>query len=219
MSTPTIITQIADEGFEALAAKGIHALLFPMESVSGNIQANMSKNILCGYPIGNINTSGENVDQEEFQDQIRGGNYKNFFGGAIDPGDITFSAYFDPNRGKPDIRGVENSMMITPQFALILARVKLPAPWPNQSKTTPTSLQAFFSAGVNYAGGMEIKGDYGKAIGSSLKFKITGKPTYGYEEHPTLIPYSLYTAGATLIASAGAPVDPLSALLGSEIPA
>jgi hypothetical protein len=27
---------------------------------------------------------------------------------------------------------------------------------------------------------MELKGDYGKIIGSSLKFELTGEPKYGY---------------------------------------
>ena len=87
-------------------------------------------------------------------------------------------------------------MVITPQFVLILAR-----------KKSETVLQGFFNAGVNYMGGMDIKGDYGKAIGSSLNFKITGAATFGYNDVGE-IDMSLYTAGATLLASAA---DPLGA--------
>jgi hypothetical protein len=159
--------QIASERFEALVAKGIHAILFRVTR-SG---IDSTKNLLYGYPIGGFNTSGDSVDSEEFQDQTRGGMYKNFVGGAIDPGDITFTAYFAPDMGKPDIEGVTNSRSLTPQFVLTLA-----------TKKDDDTLEGFFSAGVNYAGGNEIKGDFGKFIGSSMKFKITGKPSVGYEE-------------------------------------
>jgi len=73
-------------------------------------------------------------------------------------------------------------MVFTPQFLLILAR-----------KKSDTVLEGFFSAGVNYAGGNDIKGDYGKVIGSSLKFKITGEPKVGYEEVGDF-PLSVYNA-------------------------
>jgi hypothetical protein len=200
---PDVFTQITSEGFEALVSKGIHVLLFRVHRVGGVIQTDKSVNLLCGYPVGGFNTSGESVDSEDFQDQIRGGMHKTKVGGAIDPGDITFNAYFDPNRGKPEIEGVVNSMSITPQFVLALAR-----------KKSSTQLQGFFAAGVNYAGGMDIKGDYGKIIGSSLKFAITGEPKFGHDAVGTF-PMSDYTAGATgLIASA----DPLQSLLNSTEP-
>ena len=190
-----IMTQIEGESFEALVSKGIHAILFPLKRVGLNVTTDKSKNLLYGYPVGGFNTSGENVDQEEFQDQIRGGDYKTFLPGATDPGDITFNTYFAPTLGKPDIAGVVNSMVITPQFILALAR-----------KQSDTVLQGFFLAGVNYAGGNEIKGDYGKAIGSSLKFKISGKPTVGYDEVGTF-PMSLYEAGAGIITASADAVE------------
>lgn len=176
----TVATQIASERFEALVSKGIHAMLFPVTRDG----LDKSKNLLYGYPVGGFNTSGETVDQEEFQDQTRGGDYKTFIPGATDPGDITFNTYFDQNKGKPPIEGVVNSTVMTPQFVLVLAR-----------KQSATQLQGFFTAGVNYSGGNDIKGDYGKVIGSSLKFKITGKPYYGPEVGT--IPMSEYTAGST----------------------
>jgi hypothetical protein len=65
--------------------------------------------------------------------------------------------------------GQINSTVITPQFMLILAK-----------KKSDTVLEAFFAAGVNYSGGNDLKGDYGKIIGSSLKFKISGEPKVGF---------------------------------------
>jgi len=171
------MTQIEDERIEALVSKGIHAMLFRMTR-SGT---DTSRNLLYGYPVGGFNTSGESVDQEEFQDQLAGGMHKTFIGGAVDPGDITFNAMFVPEMGMPEIEGVVNSMSMTPQFTLVLAR-----------KKSDTVLEGFFSAGVNYAGGNDIKGDYGKVIGTSLKFKITGKPQVGYAKVGD-IPMSLYT--------------------------
>ena len=76
--------------------------------------------------------------------------------------------YFTPDKGKPEIPGVVDSMVMTPQFILILARKK------------GAGLEGFLSAGVSYAGGNDLKGDYGKTIGSSLKFKITGEVKSGY---------------------------------------
>ena len=192
MSTPEIFTQIADEGFEALVSKGIHVLLFPMRRVDGKIQVDTSKNLLYGYPVGGFNTSGETVEQEEFHDQLRGGANKMFIAGTTDPGDITFNAYFDPNMGKPKIEGVVNSMVVTPQFALALAR-----------KKSDSMLEGFLCGGVNYLGGYDIKGDLGKKIGSSLKFKFTGTVLYGYEKVGD-IAMSLYRAGATGVQGASA---------------
>ena len=186
MSAPEFNTQVINEAFEAIVAKGIHALLFPLKrGTNGSIEIDTSKNLLYGYPIGSFNTGGESVDSEEFQDQTRGGIYKTKVAGAIDPGDITFNAYFDPKFGKPDIAGVHNSMVFTPQFVLYLAR-----------KKSETELQGFFAAGVNYAGGSEIKGDYGKILGSSLKFAISGEPQYG-ENKVGIISMAHYKAGAT----------------------
>ena len=206
MSAPEFNTQVANEAFEALVSKGIYVLLFPLKRTPTGIEVDTTKNILYGYPVGGFNTGGESVESEEFQDQIRGGMYKTKVAGAIDPGDVSFNAYFNPNMGKPKIEGVINSMVITPQFALYLAR-----------KKTETTLEGFLAAGVNYAGGNDIKGDYGKIIGSSLKFAISGEPKFGYEEVGE-IPMVLYTAGSdgTQIASA-APTnfDPVKTLLGS----
>jgi hypothetical protein len=176
-----IFTQLTADHFETLVSKGIHAILF---RVKRDGTTDKTKNILYGCPVGSFNTSGETVEMEEFQDQIRGGMHKTKVGGAIDPGDITFKAYFDPTRGKPDIEGIVNSMAVTPQFTLILAR-----------KKNATTLEGFFAAGVNYAGGNDIQGDYGKIIGSSLKFAITGEPQYGYDDVGD-IPMSMYVAGA-----------------------
>ena len=184
MSFNDIITQIENDSFEALVSKGIHAILFAMKRTGGTITTDKSKNLLYGYPVGGFNTGGETVDMEEFQDQIRGGIYKTSLPGAIDPGDLTFTTYFAPSLGKPDVAGVVNSMVITPQFILCLAR-----------KISDSTLQGFFLSGVNYAGGNDIKGDYGKAIGSSLKFKISGEPKVGYDQVGN-IPMSLYIAGA-----------------------
>jgi hypothetical protein len=179
-----IITQVANEAFEALVAKGLHAMLFPLKRQGANIVTDTSVNLLKGYPIGSINSSGDSADSEEFQDQLRGGMYKTKIGGAVDPGDITFKAYFAPTMGKPKIEGIVNSMVFTPQFLLILAR-----------KQSDTELQGVFSAGVNYAGGNDIQGEYGKVVGSSLKFQITGEPKVGYNEVGTF-PMSLYNGEA-----------------------
>ena len=177
-----IFTQVTSDFFEVLVAKGLHAILFRVQR-DGTVDT--TKNLLYGYPIGNIKTSGETVESEDFQDQIRGGTYKTKIGGGSDAGDITFDAYFDPNRGKPEIEGVVNSMSFTPQFALYIGR-----------KKNSTTLEGFFAAGVNYAGGMDINGDLGKAVKSSLKFAITGEPKYGYADVGEL-PMSMYTAGST----------------------
>ena len=159
-----LLTQLGNEKFEAFVSKGIHALLFPVTREG----VDTTRNLLYGYPVGGFNTSGDTVDQEEFQDQIRGGMNKTFLPGLIDPGDITFNTYFTPDKGKPEIPGVVDSMVMTPQFILILARKK------------GAGLEGFLSAGVNYASGNDLKGDYGKTIGSSLKFKITGEVKSGY---------------------------------------
>ena len=180
------MTQLGNERFEALVSKGIHALLFPVTRDG----VDTSKNLLYGYPIGGFNTSGDTVESEDFQDQILGGMYKTKISGAIDPGDITCNAYFAPEMGKPKIEGVVNSMVMTPQFILILAR-----------KKSATMLEGFFAAGVNYGGGNDTKGDYGKAIGSSMKFNISGEPKVGYDEVGD-IPMDLYTSSGTQVASA-----------------
>jgi hypothetical protein len=209
MPTPQIFTQITDEGFEALVSKGIHALLFPVHRVGSNFQADTSVNLLHGYPIGNFTKGEESTDQEEIQDQIRGGDYKIFVPGATDPGDLTFNAYFPPAKGKPDVEGAVNSLVITPQFVVMLAR--------RQSATT---LHGFLVAGVNYSGGVDIQGNYGNVIGTSLKFKLSGKPIYGFDKVGT-IPMSLYNAGAGTQGASGllADFNPLKTILDStEIP-
>jgi hypothetical protein len=201
MSVPPndVATQLGNERFEALVAKGIHAILFAV-TPSGT---DKTRNLLHGYPVGGFQTSGETADMEEFQDQIRGGNYKTYIGGAIDPGDITFNAYFAPTMGKPEIEGVINSTVLTPQFILQLAR-----------KQSDTMLQGFFAAGVNYLGGNDIKGDYGKVIGSSLKFKISGEPLVGYAKVGP-IAMSLYTAGVQTASAAPVLSDPVTQLLNA----
>ena len=178
MSAPEFMTQLASERFEALVSKGIHAILFPVTKTG----VNTTKNLLYGYPVGSFTSSGETVEMEDFQDQIRGGMSKTFIAGQADQGDISFEAYFSPEMGKPKIEGVVNSMVVTPQFILTLAR-----------KKSDTTLEGFFSAGVNYAGGNDIKGDLGKAMKTSLKFKITGEVLVGYEEVGE-IAMSLYNA-------------------------
>jgi len=174
-----VLTQIAGDAFEALVAKGIHVMLFPLKRQGANIVTDTTTNLLKGYPIGSITTGGESVDSEEFQDQLRGGMHKTKIAGAIDSGDITLKAYFNPAGGKPKIAGIVDSVTFTPQFALVLAR------------KSGEVLQGFFSAGVNYAGGNDIQGEYGKVIGSSLKFNISGEAKFGYEEVGTF-PMSLY---------------------------
>lgn len=181
-STPDIFATLTEDFFEALIAKGIHAILF---RVKRDGTTDKTKNLLYGVPIGNIKLGGESVDMEDFQDQIRGGMHKNKIGGAIDPGDVAFDGYYNPNVGKPDVVGVVNSMAVTPEFILTLAR-----------KKSKTVLEGFFAAGVNYAGGMDITGDYGKVVKSSLKFSITGEPLYGYDDVGD-IAMSLYEAGKT----------------------
>ena len=171
------MTQLGNERFETFVSKGIYALLFPVTRDG----VDTTKNLLYGYPVGSFNMSGETVEMEDFQDQIRGGMNKTFIAGQTDPGDITFDAYFTPEMGKPPIEGVVNSMVFTPQFILTLAR-----------KKDATTLEGFFSAGVNYAGGNEIKGDLGKAMKTSLKFKITGETLVGYDKVGD-IDMSLYT--------------------------
>ncbi|MDR1270633.1 MAG: hypothetical protein LBK82_14015 [Planctomycetaceae bacterium] len=166
---PDVVTQLEKQSFEALVSKGIYALLFPMINDGEGIKADISNNVLNGYPVGGITSGGDSADSEEFQDQLMGGEFKTFIGGAIDPGDVTFNTYFSVEKGRPQISGVRNSRVITPQFILILAI---------QSETDG-KLQGFFAAGVNYSGGNDIKGDYGKIIGSSLKFKITGSVKAG----------------------------------------
>jgi hypothetical protein len=163
-----------------------------MEKVGADIKIDSTKNILNGYPVGTFNSGGESVDSEEFQDQLSGGNYKAFLGGAIDGGDITFNTYFEPSKGKPNIPGIVKSKIITPQFTLILAIVNTIQAGTGDILT----LQPFYASGVNYSGGAELKGDLGKAIGSSLKFKISGEPIMGTTDLDP-IAYSYYEGVST----------------------
>ncbi|GHT28041.1 hypothetical protein FACS18942_08080 [Planctomycetales bacterium] len=82
--------------------------------------------------------------------------------------------------------------MFTPQFILMLGIYPADTPL----GTVPATLDGFFAAGCNYAGGGDIKGDYGKVIGSSLKFKLTGQVKIGTAEVGS-IDYQLYTAQPT----------------------
>ena len=146
--TPNVVTLLEQQSFAALVSKGIRGLLFPPIQNGTSIKADTTNNILNGYPIGGITTGGDSVDSEEFQDQLLGGQNKSFLGGATDPGDITFTTYFNTAKGKPKLQRIRHSRSITPQFILILAT------------TSPTEgkLQGWFASGVNYAGGNEIKG-------------------------------------------------------------
>lgn len=172
-----VLDEVQNKAFKALVSKGIHALLFPMkEDDDGNIVCDISLNLLKGYPVGGFSGSGDTADSEEFQDQLMGGAYKNFVPGAVDPGDISFNTYFTPGKAKPNLATVKNSMVFTPQFMLALAT----------ETNDPETLQGFFAAGVNYQSGSDLKGDYGKIIGSSLKFKITGEPKWGFAEVGTI---------------------------------
>jgi hypothetical protein len=168
-TTPDIVTELEKQSFEALISKGIYGLLFLMIHDGDTIKADISENLLNGYPVGGITGGGDSVDSEEFQDQLLGGDYKTFVRGAVDPGDVTFNTYFSMEKGKPKLSGIRNSRIITPEFILILAI---------QSEDED-KLQGFFAAGVNYSGGNDLKGEYGKVIGSSLKFKITGSVKVG----------------------------------------
>jgi hypothetical protein len=170
---PSVIDELASQAFVSLVSKGIYAMLFKtVDNGGGSTSADTSANLLNGYPVGGFTGGGDNVDQEEFQDQLMGGSFKTFIGGAIDAGDMTFNTYFAANKGRPPITGVVNSTMITPQYILVLA----------YQHTDPDKLQGFFAAGVNYLGGNDLKGEYGTTIGSSLKFKITGAVKAGTEE-------------------------------------
>ena len=187
-SLPGVFAEVQNRAFKALVSKGIYALLFPLKEVNGEIIVDTSENLLNGYPVGGFTGSGETVDSEEFQDQLMGGVYKNFVSGAVDPGDIGFTTYFTPAKGKPDLAKVVNSQVFTPQFLLILAV--------NQDDNT---LQGFFSGGVNYAGGNDLKADYGKIISSSFKFKITGEPNWGFAKCGSF-PKSMYGSVAYEVA-------------------
>jgi hypothetical protein len=178
----TSIDSLTQQAFQGLVSKGIYALLFPLKTDEGELVIDTTTNLLADYPVGGFSTSGDSADSEEFQSQLAGGVNKTFLAGAIDPGDISFNTYFAPNKSKPNVAGVVNSTVTSPQFILILAI----------QHTTATLLQGFFAAGVNYAGGNDIKGDYGKTMGSSMKFKITGTSKWGFTEVGTF-PKTLYT--------------------------
>ncbi|MCL2306154.1 MAG: hypothetical protein FWC43_12495 [Planctomycetaceae bacterium] len=165
----TNLDKISEQAFKALVAKGIYCLLFPIK-VSGKTKTtDTSKNLLNGVSVGNITIGDETPDQEEFQDQLLGGLYKMYAGGAIDPGDLSLATNFEPDAIPLEISGVVNSQVVTPQFALVLAVEK-------DDKT----LQGFFACGANYNGGQGLQGDYGKIIKSNLKFKLTGEPIRGF---------------------------------------
>ena len=165
------IDTIPFQAFEALVAKGVYCLLFPLKVTGGNMINDTTENLLNGIPIGNITIGDETPEQEEFQDQLAGGLYKTFAGGSIDPGDLNLTSYFAPGKPPLKIQGVVNSTVIIPQFTFIAA----------VQDTDPMKLQAFFAAGVNYNGGQGIQGDFGKIIKSNLKFKISGKPLRGFQ--------------------------------------
>jgi hypothetical protein len=175
---PEFVDTIESNATTALVSKGIYAMLYKMVKNGALFTPNVTKNYLFGYTIGGINGSGDTVSSEEYQDQLLGGTNKTFVPGAIDPGEITLTTYFDPQKGVPDVDPVRHSYIITPQFLLILAVL--------DSKATPKSLRPFWTGGVNYNGGNDLKGELGKVIGSSLKFKVTGKQKVGFRANGAL---------------------------------
>jgi hypothetical protein len=165
----------------AMVSKGIHAILLKMKAAG---VADTSKNILKGYTVGSITSGGDTVTSEEFQDQLLGGTNKTFIASAIDPGDFTISTYYNPSLAKPKVDPVTDSLVITPQFILILAT----------TGGAEGALKGFWAGGVNYNGGNELKGEYGKIIGSSFKFKASGEPKVGFTDVGE-IAMALYEAG------------------------
>jgi hypothetical protein len=165
-----VIEELQSNAFKQMVSKGIRIMLFQMKDKSGTIEADTTTNILYGWPLGTIKSSGDTADSEEFQDQLSGGTYKTFISGGIDPGDVTLNTYFSPTVGKPAITPIVDSVVFTPQFLLLFATTMA---------SDPTKLQVFFAAGVNYIGGGDVNGDIGKIIGSTLKFKISGEPKLG----------------------------------------
>jgi hypothetical protein len=178
----------------AMVSKGIYAILLKLKT-SG--EADTSRNILNGYTIGSITSGGDTVTSEEFQDQLLGGTNKTFISGAIDPGDFTISTYFNPDKPKPEIDPVVNSIVTTPQFILILAT----------TGGAEGALKGFWAGGVNYNGGQEIKGEYAKIIGSSFKFKASGEVKVGFAAVGELS-MALYSAGATTETPSGGNEEP-----------
>ena len=167
-----IINDFGGSAFEGLVAKGVLMLLFPMVRNGSAIQADTSENLLHGYKVGGFTGSGETVDSEELQDQLTGGAYKAYISGSIDAGDMNLTATFDPDKGPLKLTPMRHSRVVTPNFVYLLAT----------TSPDPEKLDVFLIAGVNYLGGRDIKGDYGKVIGTSFKFKITGKPKVGTKE-------------------------------------
>jgi hypothetical protein len=173
-----ILTANNAEVFRQLVAKGIHLLLFPYTTGTGGAaQLDTTTNLLYGYRYGTITSGGESVDQEEIADQLAGGSFKSFAGGAIDGGDFTMNTYYNIATGGPQIQQIVDSTIMVPQFFLLMATTM---------QSDPDKLQVFWAAGVNYNGGKEIKGDTGKAIGSSLKFKISGRVISGTDACGTI---------------------------------
>lgn len=167
-----IIDQIAESSFEGLVSKGVLMMLFPMLRNGSGLQADTSENLLNGYKVGGFSGSGDSVDSEELQDQLMGGEYKAFISGAIDAGDFSITTAFNPDKGRLKITPIRHSRVVSPQFVLLLAT----------TSEDKDKLDVWMIAGVNYLGGREIKGDFGKVIGSSIKFKMTGKPKIGTTE-------------------------------------
>lgn len=180
MSTPPpdtinaeeILGQMGEESFEGLVAKNVLMMLFPMIRDGNGLKADTSENLLNGYKVGGFSGSGDSVDSEELQDQLMGGEYKAFISGAIDAGDFSITTAFNPDKGRLKITPIRHARVVSPQFALLLAT----------TCDDKTKLDVWMIAGVNYLGGREIKGDFGKIIGSSIKFKMTGKPRVGTSE-------------------------------------
>jgi hypothetical protein len=219
MALPSVVTS-GINATSALVSKGIYAILLPMHEVGivdGEdapvldefgvqktvIKANRENNLLQGYAVGSITSSGDTVSSEEFQNQLAGGNNKTFVGGAIDPGDFTITTYFNPDKGRPPVEGVVDSIVYSPQFILMLAVEDPDSPilttinsgqQNEYQEIVAYDLKGFWCGGVNYNGGNDFKGDIGKIIGSSLKFKATGDISVGFEEVGN-IGYELYDPG------------------------
>lgn len=168
----TILNKMGDDAFEGIVSKGVLMMLFPMVRNGTSLKADTTENLLNGYKVGGFSGSGDSVDSEELQDQLMGGENKVFFSGAVDAGDFSITTAFNPEKGRLKLVPIRHSRVVSPQFALLLAT----------TCDEPTKLDVWFIAGVNYLGGREIKGDFGKIIGSSLKFKVSGKPKVGTAE-------------------------------------
>ena len=172
IDTLDIIDNFGKETFEGLVAKNVYMMLFPMVRSGNGIVADTSENLLNGYKLGGFTGSGDTADSEELQDQLMGNEYKVFVGGILDGGDFTINSMFNPDKPRLKIIPMRHSRIVSPQFVFLMAT----------TSDDPEKLDVFLAAGVNYLGGRDIKGDFGKVIGTSFKFKVTGKSKVGTAE-------------------------------------